>query len=43
VLGLLERLELATADELARLAAWREPVLRNFAGLAVGRVDAVLA
>jgi L-asparaginase II len=43
VLGMLERLELATADELARLAAWREPVLRNFAGLEVGRIDAVIA
>lgn len=43
VMGLIERLELAGTLELAQLAAWRETRLENFAGLEVGRIEAVLA
>ncbi len=42
VVALLERLELATPEELRALAPWREAVLENHAGLPVGRVDPVL-
>jgi len=42
VLGLLESLGLASADELARLAPLRETNLQNFAGLEVGRVEVVV-
>lgn len=41
-LGLLEALDLATPAELAALAPWRESRLENFAGLEVGRIEAVL-
>jgi len=44
VIGLLERLGLLESDaERGALAHWRDPVLRNHAGLEVGRVEAVLA
>jgi len=43
VLGLLEALELARPAELERLLAWRETKLENFAGLEVGRIEAVVA
>ncbi len=43
VMALLERLELAGAEELERLAAWRETKLENLAGLEVGRIEAVIA
>jgi L-asparaginase II len=42
VLALLEQLGLVDARELERLAAWRETVIRNHAGLEVGRVEPVL-
>lgn len=42
VLGLLEALQLVTPAELAALGPWRERTLRNFAGLAVGRIEAVM-
>jgi len=37
--GLLEKLGLATADELVGLEEWRGRPLRNHAGLAVGRIE----
>jgi L-asparaginase II len=43
VFGLLEALELARAAELERLSAWRDTKLENFAGLEVGRIEAVVA
>jgi len=43
VMGLLEKLELASDAELARLAAWREHTLRNYAGREVGRIEPVIA
>jgi len=43
VFGLLEALELARGIELERLSAWRETKLENFAGLEVGRIEAVVA
>ena len=42
VIGLLEALGLARADELARLAPWREAKLENFAGLEVGSTEVVV-
>ena len=39
VVALLERFELATPEELARLEPWRERVLRNWAGLETGRTE----
>ena len=42
-LGLLEAFDLASAAELEALAAWSEPLLRNHAGLVVGRIEPVLA
>ncbi|MCZ6597570.1 MAG: asparaginase [Planctomycetota bacterium] len=39
VVGLLERLGLAVGDELAQLERWTDPVLRNRAGLEVGRLE----
>jgi len=39
VVALIERLGLADPGELAGLAAWRDPVLRNRAGLEVGRIE----
>ncbi|MSR60817.1 MAG: asparaginase [Planctomycetes bacterium] len=43
VLGLLEHLGLASAEELARLAPLREVRLQNFAGLEVGHVEVLSA
>ena len=43
VLALLERLGLASGDELATLERWRDPVLKNHAGHEVGRIEAVLS
>jgi len=42
VMGLLERLGLARPEELERLAPWRESRLENFAGIEVGRIEAVI-
>jgi len=42
VVALLERLGLLTPDEVRALAAWRSPVLRNWAGLEVGRLEVEL-
>ena len=43
VIGLCDRLGLFESDaERDALARWRDPVLRNHAGLEVGRIDAVL-
>jgi L-asparaginase II len=42
VLGLVEKLGMAGASELEALDAWRDPVLRNRAGLAVGREEVLL-
>ena len=42
LVALLERLELARATELAALEGWRGQLLRNHAGLEVGRVEAVV-
>ncbi|MEW6071471.1 MAG: asparaginase [Planctomycetota bacterium] len=42
LLALLETLRLATAAELAPLAAWRDGTLRNRAGIAIGRIEAVV-
>lgn len=42
LVALLERFELADAGELAQLEAWRERVLRNWAGLAVGRTEVLV-
>lgn len=42
VVGLLEKLELAKPDELAGLNRWRETTLTNWAGLDVGRIEAVI-
>jgi L-asparaginase II len=40
VVRLLEHLGELSGDEAARLDAWREPVVRNHAGLEVGRIAA---
>ncbi len=42
VLGLLERLGWIDDDEARALERWRDPVLRNHAGLDVGRVEVCL-
>ena len=42
LLALLERFELATPDELARLEPWREQTLKNWAGLPIGHTEVVL-
>lgn len=42
VVGLLEALGLARPEELARLAAWRDTKLENFAGLEVGSTEVVV-
>ena len=42
VVGLLEALGLARAEELARLADWRAGPLTNVAGLEVGRTEVVV-
>lgn len=42
VLALCERFELLENDALEELARWREQPSRNWAGLAVGRVEVVL-
>ena len=39
VVGLLERLELASPDELAALEGWRGRPMRNWAGLEVGALE----
>ena len=39
VLALVERLGLASPDELETLATWRDPLRRNRAGLEVGRLE----
>ena len=41
VLALLERFGFLRPDELESLASWRDPVLRNWAGLEVGRIETV--
>lgn len=38
VVALLRRLEIVTDTEVAALSAWRSPVLRNWAGTAVGEL-----
>jgi L-asparaginase II len=43
LLGLLRALGLATEAELEALAAWDDPVLRNHAGLEIGRIEAVVS
>ena len=40
VIAALEALEVLDAGELARLEPWRRPLLRNFAGTEVGRIEA---
>jgi L-asparaginase II len=42
VLGLLERLGFADSDELDALNGWRDPIVRNYAGLEVGREEALV-
>ncbi len=42
LVGLLERLELAAADEIAALELWRGRPLRNWAGLEVGTTEVSL-
>jgi L-asparaginase II len=42
IVGLLRRLELATAGELAALESWEERRLRNWAGLEVGRTETLV-
>jgi L-asparaginase II len=42
LLGLLERLGMLESRELEELEPWRDPVLRNRAGLEVGREELVL-
>ena len=42
LLALLEQLGLATGDELARLAAWRDTRLVNYAGVEVGSIEVTL-
>jgi len=39
VLALVERLGWLAEDELDRLERWRDPILRNSAGLEVGRIE----
>ncbi len=41
VVALLERFGLLSPDEVAALESWRHPVLRNWAGLEVGRIEVV--
>jgi len=43
VLGLIAKLELARPGELDALRSWNDSVLRNRAGLEVGRIDTVLS
>ncbi len=42
LIGLLERFEMLTPAELAALEKWRDPVLKNRAGLEVGREELAL-
>jgi L-asparaginase II len=42
VLGLIERLHMAGDDELEALGTWRDPVVRNHAGLEVGREEVMV-
>jgi L-asparaginase II len=39
VLALLERFEFLGPAELGALASWREPTLRNWSGLEIGRIE----
>ena len=41
VVGLLERLKLASEDELSLLTRWSDPVMKNHAGRDVGRLEVV--
>lgn len=44
VVALCEHLGLVTdSDQLNQLATWRDPVLRNYSGLEIGTIEAVLA
>ncbi|MFT5287047.1 MAG: L-asparaginase II [Planctomycetota bacterium] len=42
VIGLLEQLEMLSSDELEKLEAWRNPIVKNFAGLEVGREELLI-
>ena len=42
VVALLDHLDLVSSEAVARLEAWRRPVIHNVAGLEVGAIEAVV-
>ena len=42
IIGLIEKLGMASGEELEQLARWRNPIVRNFAGLEVGREEVLV-